>query len=232
MLLKSSFILTVIAAASYSCQAQSELKSPQIMTADINMNGIVANFMFSPLPNNGGAKVKVEVKSGLTKKFAVSPTGGFEYHIHVKPVGPGNDCMATGGHLDPTNVGAAKCNPAKPEQCQEGDLSGKHGELKATETGVITPFSYNDKYIHFSGEAATIAGRSVVIHNNGTRVACGNINPYGQSSASASSPDGASKTGSNDGDVKTQGSGASGGQLVATMATVVAGTFFGALMAL
>lgn len=80
--------------------------------------------MFAPLSNNGGAQVWIEVKSGLSKKFAVSPTGGFEYHIHVKPVGSNNDCMATGGHLDPANVGAAKCMAAKPDKCQEGDLSG------------------------------------------------------------------------------------------------------------
>lgn len=88
------------------------------------LDGIEANFMFAPLANNGGAQVWIEVKSGLTKKFAVSPTGGFEYHIHVKPVGPNNDCVATGGHLDPGNVGAVKCTAAKPDTCQEGDLSG------------------------------------------------------------------------------------------------------------
>lgn len=94
---------------------------------------------------------------------------------------------------------------------------------------MIAPFSYNDKYIHFSGEATTITGRSVVIHNNGTRVACGNIYPFEQSSSSS---DSVFKAGLNDGDAKAQGSGASGGQLVAKMATVVAGTFFGTLMAL
>jgi hypothetical protein len=111
--------------------------------------------------------------------------------------------------------------------------TGKHGELKATETGAIAPISYNDKYIHFSGETTTIAGRSVVIHNNGTRVACGNIYPFDQASSLPSgSSEGASKAGSPDGDVRSQSSGASGGQLVATMAMAVAGTFFGALMAL
>jgi hypothetical protein len=72
-----------------------------------------------------GAQVLVDVQKGLSKSFAVLPSVGFEYHIHVKPVGPNNDCMATGGHLDPANVGAAVCDPAKPDKCQEGDLSGK-----------------------------------------------------------------------------------------------------------
>lgn len=72
-----------------------------------------------------GAKVRIEVDEGLSKSFAISPTKGFEYHVHVSKVGPGNNCMATGGHLDPTNVGAIKCNPATPAKCQEGDLSGR-----------------------------------------------------------------------------------------------------------
>ncbi|KAF9912389.1 hypothetical protein EC991_011081 [Linnemannia zychae] len=228
MLLKSSLILSVLAAASYTCQAQSQLVASQIMAAAINQDGIEANFMFAPLPNNGGAQVWIEVKSGLTKKFAVSPTGGFEYHIHVNQVGPGNDCMATGGHLDPTNVGAAKCLAVKPDKCQEGDLSGKHGELKATDSGAIPPISYNDKYIHFSGEAATIAKRSVVIHNNGTRVACGNIYPFDQSTSPSSSA--AEVTSSSQNNALHS----SAGRVVATVAMTmaVAGSVLGVLVVL
>ncbi|KAF9107762.1 hypothetical protein BGX29_005049 [Mortierella sp. GBA35] len=231
MLIKSSFALSVIAAASYTCQAQSQLVASQIMASAINMNGIEANFIFAPQANNTGAQVWIEVKAGLTKKFAVSPTGGFEYHIHVNPVGPNNDCMATGGHLDPTNVGAAKCLPAKSDKCQEGDLSGKHGELKATDSGVIAPISYNDRYIQFSGETTTIAGRSVVIHNNGTRVACGNIYPFEQSTLpSSNSADGVASVASQKDAPGSQNSGGSG-QVTVTMALAVAGTVLGALMA-
>ncbi|KAF8933576.1 hypothetical protein BGZ58_006259, partial [Dissophora ornata] len=119
---------------------------------------------------------------------------GFEYHIHVKPVGPDNDCIATGGHLDPESIGAtAKCNPAKPEKCQEGDLSGKHGELKATESGSIPTMSYVDHLLQFTGESSTIVGRSVVIHNNGTRVACGDILPVAAQRVSGSNNNSTSK---------------------------------------
>ncbi|KAF9288955.1 hypothetical protein BGZ68_010280 [Mortierella alpina] len=139
------------------------------------MNGIEANFIFAPQPHSGGAEVVIEVTEGLSKRFVLSPTGGYEYHIHENPVGPDDDCMATGGHLDPFKVGSVKCNASRPEKCQEGDLSGKHGELMATESGAIPTISYLDRQLQFSGAETTIAGRSVVIHNNGTRVACGDI---------------------------------------------------------
>ncbi|KAF9357862.1 hypothetical protein BGX26_002958 [Mortierella sp. AD094] len=161
------------------------------------LDGIRASFVFKPT-SGAGAQVTIDVQKGLSKSFAVSPTGGFEYHIHVKPVGANNDCMATGGHLDPANVGAAKCNPAKADKCQEGDLSGKHGELKATESGQILTFSYVDHQLQFSGDATTIAGRSVVIHNNGTRVACGDILPVGVSRNSSISSVNATSTGDQD----------------------------------
>ncbi|KAG0348182.1 hypothetical protein BG004_005838, partial [Podila humilis] len=122
-----------------------------------------------------GAEVNIDVTKGLSKSTVLSPSKGFDYHVHVNRVGPNNDCMATGGHLDPTNVGAAKCNPSIPEKCQEGDLSGKHGELRASESGAIPNVRYIDRQLHFDGETTTLKGRSIVIHNNGTRVACGNI---------------------------------------------------------
>ncbi|KAF9109729.1 hypothetical protein BGX27_007263 [Mortierella sp. AM989] len=139
------------------------------------MFGIKGSFSFVPLDKSStGAAVTIEVESGLTTKFSLLPSVGFEYHIHVNPVGSNGDCMATGGHFDPTNVGMAECDPALPEKCQEGDLSGKHGNLKPTISGAIQKFSYVDKQLTLTG-SNNIAGRSVVIHNNGTRVACGNI---------------------------------------------------------
>ncbi|KAG0355768.1 hypothetical protein BGZ54_001021 [Gamsiella multidivaricata] len=164
---------------------KSQLMTPQILSAVIDMNNIQANFIFAPLAA-GGAQVLVNVQKGLSQSFAISPTGGFEYHIHVSPVGLNNNCSTTGGHLDPTDVGTAKCNPAKADKCQEGDLSGKHGELKATESGSVPTISYVDPYLQFSEEATTIAGRSIVIHNNGTRVACANILPVGGTQGSSS----------------------------------------------
>lgn len=44
-----------------------------------------------------------------------------------------------------------------------------------------------DQQLRFDGETTTIVGRSIVIHNNGTRVACGNIVPYDQATSQSSS---------------------------------------------
>ena len=51
---------------------------------------------------------------------------------------------------------------------------GKHGNLKATASGASTA-EYKDYQLQFSDPAKTIVGRSVVIHNNGTRIACANL---------------------------------------------------------
>ncbi|KAG0252540.1 hypothetical protein BG011_006924 [Mortierella polycephala] len=179
-MVRNTFILSTLAAL--GCISMVLAQKPQTLEANVNTSGIKATFTFEPIDDSGdGAKVTINVVEGLTKKFAVLPKIGFEYHIHVKPAGPNNDCMATGGHLDPTNVGNAVCDPKTPEKCQEGDLSGKHGNLMPTEDGSIPEFSYVDKFIHFTGEASTITGRSVVIHNNGTKIACADILPQGES---------------------------------------------------
>ena len=51
------------------------------------------------------------------------------YHIHKFPI-TGLNCTTAGSHLDPygaTEVPA--CNPAEPDKCEVGDLSGKHGNM-------------------------------------------------------------------------------------------------------
>ncbi|KAF9212381.1 hypothetical protein BGZ59_006824 [Podila verticillata] len=148
----------------------------QSLQATLDMNGVHAYFKFTPLgPGIPGARVKV---AGEIRAQAVKPNVGFEYHIHEKPVGPNNDCMATGGHLDPAKFSDGHCNPATPDKCQEGDLSGKHGNLKpsAVPLGAIT---YVDEQLRWEGAATTIVGRSVVVHNNGTRIACADLLPIG-----------------------------------------------------
>ncbi|KAG0236249.1 hypothetical protein BGW41_000510 [Actinomortierella wolfii] len=155
-------------------------QAPTKGVAHIDNGNIDATFTFEKAAN--GVNVVVNVAKGVNKTIQVLPTG-FEYHIHVKPVGANNDCMATGGHLNPTNVNytIAKCNPSDLTSCEVGDLAGKHGNLQGTEDGKIGPITYTDTQISFEGDNS-IVGRSVVIHNNVTRIACANIVTEGNNS--------------------------------------------------
>ncbi|KAG0271809.1 hypothetical protein BGZ95_000327 [Linnemannia exigua] len=164
MLQKTSLAVTFLAALGcLLTTTQAQIGQSQI--AVINMASV------------GGASVMIKIEKGLTRETALLPNVGFEYHIHVKPVGPGNNCEATGGHLDdPAHPGIVPCDSKTPDRCQEGDLSGKHGNLMVTPTGELQ-LRYNDNQLKFTGDTTTILRRSLVIHNNGTRIACANILP-------------------------------------------------------
>ncbi|KIO24893.1 hypothetical protein M407DRAFT_25753, partial [Tulasnella calospora MUT 4182] len=120
--------------------------------------------------------VTVQVVKGLSDS---SPyiQGPFLYHIHTNPVGQERNCTTALGHLDPLHLtDSLVCDPAFPQYCQEGDLSGKHGKLNGTSSGAIDTFSYEDDYIRWFPQDLSILGRSVVIHSaNKTRLACGDI---------------------------------------------------------
>jgi len=52
------------------------------------------------------------------------------YHIHDQPVPADGNCTKTLAHLDPTQRGEIPpCDPTTPEECQVGDLAGKHGNI-------------------------------------------------------------------------------------------------------
>ncbi|KAG0296675.1 hypothetical protein BGZ96_008845 [Linnemannia gamsii] len=180
MLQKTS--LTFLAAL--GCLATTTLAlTGESQIAIIDMEGISGTFTFSPLPDtqgSGGANVVIDIERGLTPELEIQHMIGFEYHIHVKQVGANNNCEATGGHLDPDPLkpGVVPCDSSSPDKCQAGDLSGKHGNLEATLTG--KRLRYIDRQLKFTGDATTILGRSIVIHNNGARIACANILPASQ----------------------------------------------------
>ncbi|KAF9580035.1 hypothetical protein BGW38_003473 [Lunasporangiospora selenospora] len=143
--------------------------------ANVDMNGVKATFTFEKVAE--GMNITVAVQSGLNTTAQKLPSG-FDYHVHVSPVGPNNNCSSTGLHLDPAKVGVAKpCNPSDLTTCQTGDLAGKFGNLNATADGSITTFSYVDKQLNFTGAGpeGALLGRSIVIHNNITRYACADI---------------------------------------------------------
>ncbi|KAG0296136.1 hypothetical protein BGZ98_001101, partial [Dissophora globulifera] len=137
---------------------------------------VTATFTFDKVA--GGVNVTVNIASGLTEALAINKTAGFEYHVHVSPVGPGNNCTSTGAHLDPLKIGVAKpCDKTNFALCQEGDLAGKHGNLipdSSSQVGALSLIQYTDAQLTFTGDGA-ITGRSIVIHNNGTRIACADL---------------------------------------------------------
>ncbi|KAF9731027.1 superoxide dismutase [Paraphaeosphaeria minitans] len=79
-------------------------------------------------------------------------------------------------HLDPYRRGqfanTPMCDPTKPQTCEVGDRSGKHGNI----TGLSISTSYVDLYAStLPGIGAFFGNRSIVIHrSDGTRLACAN----------------------------------------------------------
>ncbi|KAF9404822.1 hypothetical protein BGZ94_003926, partial [Podila epigama] len=137
-------IASILAVASIAAAAAPTSGVAHLKNAD----GVDAKFTFTAVAD--GIKIDVDAK-GLTSALQKVPAG-FAYHVHVKPVTNG-DCMSTGLHLDPKNVGTAKpCNPQDQTTCETGDLSGKYGNIQGTADGVIAPISYVDKHLTFAGD--------------------------------------------------------------------------------
>lgn len=140
-----------------------------------------AAFTFpGPQGNVKGSVVAVGNPDGVGVKFNVKfsnlPTvgGPFMYHIHVAPVPEDGNCTKTLAHQDPYVRGEVPpCDPAKPETCQTGDLSGKWGMVTAD------PFedSYVDLYASTKeGLGSFFGNRSIVFHfANKTRITCANF---------------------------------------------------------
>ncbi|KNE91057.1 copper/zinc superoxide dismutase [Puccinia striiformis f. sp. tritici PST-78] len=119
----------------------------------------------------GLTEVSVDVVvNGLDSSL---PHASHSYHIHANPIGADGNCEAAGGHLTPNGIpDTPACNPLTPRQCQEGDLSGKHGALPGGQRSV-TKF-YTDNTLQFVSPESGIIGRGLVIHDaKGARIACG-----------------------------------------------------------
>lgn len=98
------------------------------------------------------------------------------YHLHVDPVPEDGNCTETLAHLDPYIRGEeTPCDAKKPETCQVGDLSGKHGAIPENQTTFET--SYVDLYAStLEGIGAFFGNRSIVFHfSNKTRITCANF---------------------------------------------------------
>lgn len=128
----------------------------------------------SSAPGGNGAAISVNFQ-GLPDVAAYGP---FVYHVHDLPVPADGDCTATLGHLDPQN-------------CQVGDLAGKHGAISTTSFTA----EYIDPFLSTASDnGASVAGRSIVIHTaNTTRITCANFQLV--SGNSTTSPSGALPSG-------------------------------------
>ncbi|KAG9078786.1 hypothetical protein FRC06_008171 [Ceratobasidium sp. 370] len=138
--------------------------------------GIHAQFEFVGYPDSPRSTfIKISVLKGLTNDPSLG--GPFPYHIHTNPIPADGNCTKA----------RLVCDPAFPEYCQTGDLSGKHGKLNGTSTGEIDTFGYSDAFVRFYPEELSLLGRSIVIHSaNKTRLACANITSFLDGTANAS----------------------------------------------
>ncbi|KAI1119619.1 superoxide dismutase [Nemania sp. NC0429] len=128
----------------------------------------------------GSVKVSIGAESAGTEfevTFSNLPKEGgpFTYHLHVEPVDDSGNCTKTLAHLDPFIRGEdPPCNPARPETCQVGDLSGKYGKITSD------PFKakFRDPFTTMEGGPGSFfLNRSVVVHfANKTRITCANFN--------------------------------------------------------
>lgn len=118
--------------------------------------------------------------TGTTFSFALTnfpdlaQYGPFVYHIHDMPVPADGNCTSTMGHFDPTNSGEYyTCPLDNPQNCQVGDLAGKHGMINDTSFTA----TFIDAYLSTDPASPYFFGaRSFVIHtSNTTRLTCANF---------------------------------------------------------
>ncbi|KAK1515371.1 superoxide dismutase [Colletotrichum abscissum] len=112
----------------------------------------------------------------LTVEFSDLPTEGgpFAYHLHTDPVPEDGNCTKALAHHDPFIRGeGTPCDASRPETCQVGDLSGKHGSV----AGDHYRQTYVDRYLSIvQGPGSFFGNRSFVLHfANKTRIACANF---------------------------------------------------------
>lgn len=142
------------------------------------------DYMFNPLVGDAvqgtiaavGTVNGVQFTVNITNLPSQAAFGPFNWHIHAMPVPSDGNCTATLGHLDPQNGGELyKCNTAAPQNCQVGDLAGKHGGKITTEGSFTT--SFVDSFLSTEeGSPAFFGGLGFVLHtSNTTRITCANF---------------------------------------------------------
>ncbi|TIB28668.1 hypothetical protein E3P86_03819 [Wallemia ichthyophaga] len=113
--------------------------------------------------------VEIDINEGLEEHKR------YNYSVNVQRIDDG-DCNSAGDILNPVGIPEnVVCDEKKPEYCKEGDLSGKHGQLKMHSHGSCKE-EFRDEYLRFFPQPFSLLGRSVVITDeSNTRIACANI---------------------------------------------------------
>ncbi|KAK5096824.1 Cell surface superoxide dismutase [Cu-Zn] 4 [Lithohypha guttulata] len=112
------------------------------------------------------------------------------YHIHQFKVPETGNCNSTGAHFDPYGVGEGPedvCEVSRPETCQLGDLSGKHGAITfMNDTNPSRSLEYLEEYLSTDpNDTAFFGSLSIVVHkkDNKFRLNCGNFAPLADRAA-------------------------------------------------
>lgn len=173
-------VLSLIAAASAVAAQSSPVVPAPVVSGNPKGASYVATLPEQEKYTVRGSVAAVSAEDGNGVKFTVSISGlpaeggPFMYHLHEKPVPSDGNCTGTGAHLDPYKRGEQPiCDASKPETCQTGDLSGKHGNMTAQEWSQ----EYLDLYSATRPDVNSYFGNlSLVVHlSNKTRIACANF---------------------------------------------------------
>ncbi|KAF2706881.1 Cu,Zn superoxide dismutase-like protein [Pleomassaria siparia CBS 279.74] len=171
-----SAILSILAVASFALAQEAHVVSN-------NPSGVS---YVAKLPTKEGSTLSGSVTAtssadgkGVSLAVAIEGLpkegGPFMYHIHEKPVAADGNCSSTGAHLDPYKRGEKPaCDASKPQTCQTGDLSGKHGNITDAQALHVT---YTDLYLATSPEDLSFLGNlSIVVHlSDKKRIGCANF---------------------------------------------------------
>ena len=154
-------------------------------TAFNELTGTIISGTVSGSTTQGASGVTFTIN--LSNLPDVAAYGPFVYHIHDLPVPSDGNCTSTMGHFDYTNSGEYyTCDTANPQNCQVGDLAGKHGMIM---TGPTFSTSFNEPYLSTDPGSPYFFGmKSIVIHtSNTTRLTCANF-MMGQAASGSGSP--------------------------------------------
>lgn len=197
--MRVSNIISISAIGSFGVLAQSSNQSLDAPVTTGNPAGVSARAVLPPEAFWTGGSLSGNVEgyvlarsatngSGLDYEVSFSNLpaegGPFIYHIHVAPVPANGNCTSTLAHLDQTGRGENPiCDLTQPASCQQGDLSGKYGNI----TDGRLSYSFHDPYTSLrEGDGAYIGNRSFVFHFlNKTRISCAN---FTVSTANTSTP--------------------------------------------